>query len=332
MARTTPRPTPTTLRTLQAIVRHCACCGDPMWAASHHYRTITTLEAVRRLTLQIRRCLTPACPQVHKPYRPEAEGRLALPKHAFGLEVMAVVGPQRYRPHRSVPALHPALVDRGVAVSQRTVTHLLARYAELLTLALPDSERLQRLTQLHGRVILALDGLHPDGGHEVLWVLRECLSGEVLLAHSLLSSTRDALAARIPQVKQALRVPIVSAISDGQASLRDAGAHALPGVPHQLCHFPSLREAAKPIYAADRHAKKARTKRGRGVRPIERPVEGPNEPQAAVIRAYCRAVRSALTDDGRPPLAASGLQLHSRLCAIDHRLERVEKRRPCPSP
>lgn len=197
-----------------------------MWAAYHNYRTITTREAVLCLTLQIRRCLNPACPQVRQPYRPEAEGRLALPKHEFGLDVIAFVGTQRYRHHHSVPELHHALVNRGVAVSQRTVTNLLDRYDELLTLSLQDSERLQRLTQPHGRVILALDGLQPDVGHEVLWVLRDCLSGEVLLAKSLLSSTRDDLAALIKQVKQALRVPIVSAISDGQASIRDAVAHA----------------------------------------------------------------------------------------------------------
>jgi hypothetical protein len=154
MARTTPRPAPTTTQTLQSIVRHCTCCGDTMWAAYHNYRTITTLEAVLRLTLQIRRCLNPACPQVRKPYRPEPEGRLALPKHEFGLDVIAFVGTQRSRHHRSVPELHHALVDRGVAVSQRTITNLLDRYDELLTLSLQDSERLQRLTQLHGRVIL----------------------------------------------------------------------------------------------------------------------------------------------------------------------------------
>jgi hypothetical protein len=34
-------------------------------------------------------------------------------------------------------------------------------------------------------------------------------------------------------------------------------------------------------------------------------------------------VRSALTDDGRPPLRASGLTLHDRLEAIAASLERV---------
>jgi hypothetical protein len=51
---------------------------------------------------------------------------------------------------------------------------------------------LQPITKMHGRVILAVDGLQPDVGHEVLWVLRDCLSSEVLLVRSLLSASQDA--------------------------------------------------------------------------------------------------------------------------------------------
>jgi hypothetical protein len=42
-----------------------------------------------------------------------------------------------------------------------------------------------------------------------------------------------------------------------------------------------------------------------------------------VSRGYCAAVRSALTDDGRLPLAASGLKLRERLAMIAESLERV---------
>ena len=330
MARTTPRPTPTATRTLQPLGRHCAICGETMWAAYHNHRTITTLEDVLNLTLQIRRCLNRACPQFRRPYRPEAEGRLALPKHEFGLDVIAWVGTLRYAQHRSLPEIHQHLLHRGVAVAPRTVTHLLERYDELLTLSLTDTARLQRITQAQGRVILALDGLQPDVGHEVLWVLRDCLSGEVLLARSLLSATQADLAGLLRTVRQTVQVPIGGIISDGQLSIRGAVAEVFPAVPHQLCHFHDLREAAKPIYEADRHAKKALKKRVRGVRPIERRLEGRNDPEAEVVRGYCAAARSALTDDGRPPLEASGLKLHDRLSAMTASIERVEKRGPCP--
>ena len=172
--------------------------------------------------------------------------------------------------HRSVPEIHQALVDHRVAVAPRTVTNLLERYDELVALSLQDTARLRRLTQPQGRVILALDGLQPDVGQEVLWVLRDCLSGEVLLARSLLSATHTDLAGLLREVKQALDVPIAGIISDGQLSIRRAVAYALPEVPHQLCHFHYLRAAAKPISEADRQAKKELKKRVRGIRKIER--------------------------------------------------------------
>jgi Transposase, Mutator family len=174
-----------------------------------------------------------------------------------------------------------------------------------------------------GRVILAIDGLQPDVGHEVLWVIRDCLSGEVLLARSLLSATEADLAGLLREVRQGLPVLIRGVVSDGQHSIRRAVKAALPGVPHQLCHFHYLREAAKPIFEADRHAKKELKKQVRGIRPIERRLEGRADPEAEAVRGYCLAVRSALTDDGRPPLCASGLKLHERLGAIYASIARV---------
>ena len=156
--------------------------------------------------------------------------------------------------------------------------------------------------------------------------MRDCLTAEVLLARSLLSATQEDLAGLIREVKQALGVPLVGVISDGQPSIRCAVGKALPEVPHQLCHFHSLREAAKPVYEADGHAKRELKKRVRGVRPIERQLDQRMDPEAEVMRGYCSAVRSALTDDGHPPLAASGLKLHDRLTGISQSLERVTKR------
>jgi hypothetical protein len=175
-------------------------------------------------------------------------------------------------------------------------------------------------------VVLALDGMQPDVGHEVLWVIRDCLSGEPLLARSLLSATEADLATLLREVQAALPVPILGVVSDGQHSIRRAVASALPDVPHQLCHFHYLREAAKPIYEADRHAKKELKKAVRGVRPIERMVEGQTGAEAEVTRGYCLAVRSALTDDGRPPLCASGLKLRDRLAAIAASLGRLTEK------
>lgn len=317
---------PTITRDLVPQRTACPHCERPMWADYVNRRTLATLDGVTRLNLTIRRCRNDACAANRRPYRPEAEGRVALPRHEFGLDVIALVGRLRYREHRSVPEIRTHLAGRGVKAAERTVLNLLDRYDELLAVALTDDQRLRAVLADQKRVILAIDGLQPDVGHEVLWVVRDCLSGEILLARSLLSARREDLVALLRQVKTACPVPVAGIVSDGQHTIRQAVRTVFPDVPYQLCQFHYLREAARPIYEADRHAKKELKKKVRGVREIERQVEGRTDPEAEVVRGYCSAVRSALTDDGRPPLEASGLKLHDRLTAIDASLERVAEK------
>jgi hypothetical protein len=338
MARRRRRPSPTAQRRLEPLRTRCAHCGGALWVAYHSRRTVTTLDDIVRLTVQVRHCVAPACPRYHRPYRPEEELGWALPHGEFGLDVIALVGALRFREHRTVPEIPQHLRGRRLVIAERTVTHLLQRYEELLAVHLGDGRRLRAALAAQERVILAIDGLAPDVGHEVLWVVRDCLSGEILLARSLLSGREAELAALLREVQAVLAavpVAVAGVVSDGQHSIRNAVAAALPGVPHQLCHFHYLKAAALPVYEADRHAKKLLKMAVRGVRPLERALEareaaaGPaGDPMAAAVRGYCLAVRSALTDDGRPPLAAAGLRLWERLTAIRASVARVQARAP----
>src|SRR4051795_12450810 len=257
MSRSWCRVKPADEQILVPLRSACPECGRAMRIRYSNHRAIVSLRGLVRLRLKIRRCEDRSCGRYHQAWRPEAEAALALPQHEFGLDVIALVGALRYREHRSVPEIHRELDRRGVAVSQRSV--LLDRYDELVAAggggaarrpaALParygggvaasagtaaHRETLER----QGRAILAVDGLQPDVGHEVLWVIRDCLSGLVLLARALLSSTANDLAGLLREVANALAaigVPIEGIFSDGQHSIRLVIARVWPDVPHQLC-------------------------------------------------------------------------------------------------
>jgi len=226
MARTTPRPQPTTALVLRPLAHDCARCGEPRWAAYHNDRTVTTWAPVVRLTLQRRRCAHPACPQVGQPSRPEEAGRRARPKHACGLEVIALVGTLRSAQPRSVPESHPELERRRVVIAPRTGLPLWERSDARRARSRTDTTRLQRLTAAQGQGMLALDGLHPDVGQAGLWGLRDGLAGVVRLARRLRSATHEAWATLRTAVRQSLRVPIVGVLSDGPLALRRAVAQA----------------------------------------------------------------------------------------------------------
>ncbi len=326
MARRTKRPPITRTVSLVPARRECSACGGRLWHLYQTQRTVTTLEDVCRLSLTVVRCPNPTCARFHQPVRPEEEGAWALPHGEFGLDVIAHIGALRYREHRSIPAIHKALQELHVAIAPRTVTYLLERYEELLALRLADQTRLKDLLKDQGHVILAVDGLQPFKNHDVLWVLRDTLSGEVLLARSLASARQEDLADLLREVKDALPVPIHAVVSDAQRPIRLAVQHVVPDIPHQLCQFHYLKEAAKPISEADRHAKTELKKYTRGVREIEREVATREDAAGAAIRSYCLAVRSALADDGKPPLQLAGLTMHDRLSAIQSSLDRVAQK------
>jgi len=93
--------------------------------------------------------------------------------------------------------------------------------------------------------------------------VRDCLSEEILLARPLL---------------------LKGVISDGQETIGSAVTFVFPEVPHQRCQFHSLKDAIKPFYAADRHAKAQLKKQMRGVRPVERALEEQSTPIGLCIK------------------------------------------------
>ena len=169
----------------------------------------------------------------------------------------------------------------------------------------------------------------------MLWVVRDCLSEEILLARPRLRRTQGDLTALLKEVKgrlTELEVAVTGVISDGEETIRSAVAFVFPGVPHQLCQFHYLKDAMGPLYEADWHAKTQLKKHLRGVRPIECALEERSTTENDAIRGYCLAVRASVTDDGRSPLEAAGLRLYERVTQVSDSIARVQGKKDCPQP
>ena len=104
-----------------------------MWNKYDNYRTVITLKEVVQLRLKIRRCPNPICERFHQAYRPEQESRWALPQHEFGLDVIAKSGCCAVsRAFLVCPKFMSSCRARGLGISQRSVSHLIDRYDELV--------------------------------------------------------------------------------------------------------------------------------------------------------------------------------------------------------
>jgi len=165
-----------------------------MWVAYHSQRTVQTLDDLVLLTVVVCSCCTTTGEHSIAFTHPEEEGRWVLPQGEIGLDVIALVGRLSYGEHRSITEIHQSLRAREISLCESTVLHLVHRYEELVSLHINDARRLQARLSQQGSVRLEPIKRQPDVGHEVLWLIRDTISGEILLARALLSSAHEDIA------------------------------------------------------------------------------------------------------------------------------------------
>jgi len=167
---------------LACFKKSCPLCYCEATADYGNPRTIITMKGTFHLSLQIRICHNPDCKQYAKPYRPEMEGRLALPYAKYGLDVLAWVGGLHRFRKLNTTQIHRYLHDCDIPISQRTVNNLLNTYQGLLTIALQRDKRLKNILQAQRRASLDIFTVSTAKGWPGLLVIRDRLCGEILLA------------------------------------------------------------------------------------------------------------------------------------------------------
>jgi hypothetical protein len=306
--------------------RNCPGCQQPRAERYRKRRWIITLRNELKVISHWLECRTPGCTWRGARWRPEQEDVLALRGYNFGLDVVARIGELRYREHQTLRQIQQEL---PCSISLKEVELLSEVFLALVNTHARDDEKLLEELRVQGSIILALDGVQPEKGNETLYLLRDLVSGRVLVARNLLSSACAEIEALIDEVLR-LEVKIAGVVSDKQESLCLAIERKLPGVPHQLCHFHYLRDAALPVCEADRQLKKELKQKVRGMREVERKVATRQTTAATVVRDYCLALRTVLRADGHYPLEPAGLTLWERLQQVKASLERALEQREDP--
>src|SRR5258707_11180555 len=166
------------------------------------------------------------------------------------------------------------LDDYAIALSEDAIDGYIRRYQVMLAARQQDAESLRRHYE-SAEIILCIDGLQPEKGHETLDVVRELTRKRVWFAEPLLSATEDEVRRLIKKAKEwaeSLGTPVGLWVSDQQDAFVKGIAAEFPDVPHRYCDNHFLRDVAQPVLEADSHAKVQMRKKVRGLRKVEQAV------------------------------------------------------------
>jgi hypothetical protein len=173
-----------------------------------------------------------------------------------------------------VPQIRAELSDSyGIAVSPDLVEDYLRRYQAIVAARESAPEHLAEVYRNVKDLVLTIDGLQPEKGHETLYVVRELRLKRVWFATPLLSSSASEVKGVLEQADawaKRLGKPVRLWISDKQKAFVSGIAEVFPGVPHRYCINHFLRDLAKPVLERDSHAKVQMRRKVRGLRQVER--------------------------------------------------------------
>src|SRR5262245_49612145 len=273
-----PWPEETTFRRLVLDVEgeQCELCGAALHVCDHRFHRIHTLQGPTELVCRLAHCSDRACPARGQTLSPAAELAITLPWWLLGWDVFCFLGHRRFARHWSVPQLQAELKEAyHIDLSKDTLVNYLRRYQNLLAARQQDPQQLAAAYRRVKSLVLTIDGLQPEKGHETLYVVREVNAKRVWFAEALLSSCQDEvrrLLVRAREWAERLGLPVRLWLSDKQDAFVKGIAREFPGVPHRYCQNHFLRDLAKPTLEKDSHQKVQMRKTVRGLRDIEREV------------------------------------------------------------
>jgi hypothetical protein len=277
-----PEDTVFTRIELEVEERWCRTCGGALSTCDHRHHRVFTLHGPLHLVCKLVHCPARACPAHPQTLSPEAETTITMPWWVLGWDVVCWLGHRRFARHWSVQQLRTELADTyQIPLSDDAIETYIHRYQQMLAARQRDPQQLAAAYAEVDAVILAIDGLQPEKGHETLYVVRELTRKRVWFAEALLSSATTEIQQLLAQVRlwaEQLGKPVRLWMSDKQEAFVRGIAAEFPGVPHRYCANHFLRDVAQPVLEADSHAKVKMRRTIRGLRTIERKVLAEQSP------------------------------------------------------
>lgn len=332
----------------------CPHCGDLLVMCNYLAwdKTVQTLDRVLSVASRPGRCPHTTCMGSRMRLLSATAQRLALPGSTYGYDVLVRIAWWRQESHATYREIHTELASQ-IRISESHVGYL---YQQVYLPLLACHERqhrdhLAQVAKAQGGLIIALDGLAPQGGEPQIWFIRELTSGFTLRSGWLAQQDQATFEAFLKPLKH-LEWPILAVLSDKQKGLVPAVATVLPQSHYQFCQAHYLRNLAEPLAEADAAFKMALRQSVRqqvgdvlrqdsrtepdqagvltvtGLLPsaLAKPPEpgsqsppsrdtstAPESKADEVIPQLIRHTRYLLTLKGRPPLRLAGLETYERL-------------------
>ena len=265
-------------------------------------------------------------------YRSQAAERLHLKHRRYSRELIIKIGYRRFWEHRTIYEIHDWLRQKlKVVISAQQVLNLIGDFLALLRAG--QAAKIRAKLKGLKEIVIGLDGMQPEKGNKMLYLVREPRLGLTLAAESLDEGGHQILSEELLNPLKVMMAELglvcQGVVSDAQASIQIAVANSLPGVPYQACQAHCLRDAGQMTFEADRKMKKElKATFRRPIKRLRKQIQGLSEQDRhrSILLAYAEAMHALLLTGGIAPFDLGGVALFTALDNLSGSPHRCQKK------
>lgn len=239
----------------------CVCCQKKLTRVSSSDRYLSTQKERIRAFVEVYECQNPKCHLYGQKIRPSTLTNLIFPGLSYGLDIIAEMGTLRFKEQKSIPQIHEFISKKysHVEITERHTENIIKKFMLVIEAAGENPKITKK--RLFGKkknlkgLVVSVDGIQPEQGNDILYVVREIQSGEMLFAKYLEFSDAETMRKEIFEpikiLSEKMKLPVFGFIVDKQQVFTQVIEELFPGVPIQHCQSHFLKDLRKPVREKD---------------------------------------------------------------------------------
>ena len=155
-----------------------------------------------------------------------------------------------------IPEIHKHLTQNyAIEIGERHVENIFNHLSLCIEQSGKNAAHLKQYFSNQKNLVLSIDGVEPEKGHSILYIIREVQSGKILFAHystySDSASLKKEILLPLQQVLQAVGLSVTGWIADKELAIGKAVQEVYKDVPFQHCQSHFLAAMKAPLTSAD---------------------------------------------------------------------------------
>ena len=237
----------------------CCYCGEPLNLRSTTERNITNLIEKVKMSLQVGYCQTEDCKNYKVRLTPVSYQTQIVPHSGYGIDVYGLIGSLRFENRQTIAEIGRKLETdyAHIEIKERHIENIVNNLELYISQSGKNAAYLKTYYAKRGQteLILSADGVQPEQGHNILYIIRETISGQILFAHYSTHSDeahlKSEIIAPLQATLQAAGLKVGGWLVDKELALSKAILALYKETPLQHCQSHFLSALKKPLTQAD---------------------------------------------------------------------------------